>query len=180
MPMDRSAAVAPEETVVIALGSNIDPEANLKGALRRLGGWLRLVAVSPVYRTPPWGLTDQPDFLNAVLAAQSGLDSPAILDRLLETESALGRVRTLPNGPRRLDLDLLFHGSRTLDSERLTLPHPRLHERGFVLVPLCDVLPDFHHPRLGATSRELLAQVDRSGIERVPLALDADLAEPHP
>ncbi|MCH8884402.1 MAG: 2-amino-4-hydroxy-6-hydroxymethyldihydropteridine diphosphokinase, partial [SAR324 cluster bacterium] len=99
-----------------------------------------------------------------------GMVSP-LPDEPIEALLRLGRERTIPNGPRTLDLDLLFYGDRVLDSERLTLPHPRLHERAFVLVPLCDVLPEIRHPRLGKTARELLQAVDRSEIRLADLTL---------
>ena len=157
--------------IVVALGSNIDPESNLVAGVRLLGEAVRLTVASRVYRTPPWGYAEQPEFLNAVAAAETELPPLALLDTLLEIEARLGRERTIPNGPRTLDLDLLFYGDRVLDSERLTLPHPRLHERAFVLVPLCDVLPDIRHPRLGMTARELLQAVDRSEIRLADLTL---------
>ncbi|MCZ6749377.1 MAG: 2-amino-4-hydroxy-6-hydroxymethyldihydropteridine diphosphokinase [SAR324 cluster bacterium] len=157
--------------VVIALGSNLEPESNLIEGVRLLSEAVRLTAASRVYRTPPWGYARQPDFLNAVAAADTELPPLALLDTLLEIEARLSRERTIPNGPRTLDLDLLFYGDRVLDSERLTLPHPRLHERAFVLVPLCDVLPEIRHPRLGKTARELLQAVDRSEIRLADLTL---------
>ena len=95
------------------------------------------------------------------------------MDRLKDTEELLGRVRTIPNGPRTLDLDILFFGNLVMDSERLTLPHPRLHERGFVLLPLCDIAAEFIHPTLGRTVSELLDAVDLDGIEPVYLLLPA-------
>ncbi len=161
----------PSFRVIIALGSNLEPESNLIEGVRLLGEAVRLTAASRVYRTPPWGYAEQPEFLNAVAAADTELPPLALLDTLLEIEARLGRERTIPNGPRTLDLDLLFYGDRVLDSERLTLPHPRLHERAFVLVPLCDVLPEIRHPRLGKTARELLQAVDRSEIRLADLTL---------
>ena len=154
-----------EKTAVIALGSNMDPERNLAAGIRALSQWLRITEASSVYRTSPWGVLDQPDFLNAVVVGETDLQPEELLDSLLSIESGTGRVRTIANGPRTLDLDILFHGTRAMDSARLILPHPRLHERGFVLRPLCDVLPDFVHPSLARSPREYLACLGVEGIE---------------
>jgi 2-amino-4-hydroxy-6-hydroxymethyldihydropteridine diphosphokinase len=156
---------------VIALGSNIEPELNLVAGVRRLGRSVRLVATSRVYRTPPWGHADQAEFLNAILIAETELPPLELLDLLLGVEQERHRVRTRPNGPRTLDLDLLLYDEMVLDSPRLTLPHPRLHERAFVLVPLCDLMPDALHPRLGKSYRDLLAGLPPEKIEQVELRL---------
>ena len=155
------------QPVVIALGSNIDPEENLASAAMALAKWLRLRGLSRVYRTPPWGVLDQPDFLNAVIAAECDQAPLEILDRLLKLEDAQIRVRTVPNGPRTIDLDLIYCGNMVMASPRLTLPHPRMHERAFVLCPLCDVLPESTHPVTGLTPVEMVGKVDRTGVEPV-------------
>ena len=126
----------------VALGANLgDREASLRGALSRLvaGPGIELHAVSPVYETAPVGYTDQPSFLNMV--ARVGTEWPPLelLRRLLEIEREMGRVRDVRWGPRDIDLDLLLVGETSLDSPELTLPHPRMGERAFVLVPLRDV-----------------------------------------
>lgn len=159
--------------VIIALGSNISPEEHLREGLGHLRRWFHVTATSRVYRTPPWGYPDQPDFLNAAVAGQTELPPTELLDRLKDTEELMGRLHTIPNGPRTLDLDILFFGNLVIDSERLTLPHPRLHERGFVLLPLCDIAAEFIHPILGRTVSELLDAVDLDGIEPVDLVLPA-------
>jgi 2-amino-4-hydroxy-6-hydroxymethyldihydropteridine diphosphokinase len=153
----------------IALGSNLTPEDNLHAALRLLRRRMTIAALSRVYRTPPWGYADQPPFLNAVARAETDLPPEALLDALQAVEAECGRVRdpAVRYGPRTLDLDLLAVGAALLDTERLTLPHPRMHERAFVLLPLCDLAPDWVHPRLGLTARVLLARTDRTGIEEV-------------
>ena len=159
--------------VIIALGSNISPEKHLRDGLAQLRRWIHITATSQVYRTPPWGYTGQDDFLNAAIAGQTELPPVELLNRLMDTEALMGRVHTIPNGPRTLDLDILFFGNLVMDSEQLTVPHPRLHERGFVLLPLCDIAAEFIHPVLGRTVSDLLDAVDLAGIEPVGLVLPA-------
>ncbi|HGY08919.1 MAG TPA: 2-amino-4-hydroxy-6-hydroxymethyldihydropteridine diphosphokinase [Oceanithermus profundus] len=155
------------EEVLVALGSNLgDRAGHLLGAvaaLSRLEGF-ELGALSPVYETEPVGPAGQPPYLNAVLAGRSALPPEALLAALLEIERRHGRTRGRRWGPRTLDLDLLDHGGLVLERPGLTLPHPRLHERPFVLVPLVDVAPRWRHPRLGRTAAELLRGLDRSGV----------------
>ena len=142
----------------IALGSNLEPERHLVEGLRLLAERVRVTAVSAVYRTPPWGVPDQPDFLNAAVRAETPLAPLDLLDALLEIEARQGRLRDESSrrwGPRTLDLDLLLYDDLILDSPRLTLPHPRLHERLFVLVPLCNLMPEALHPRLKRSFRTL-------------------------
>jgi 2-amino-4-hydroxy-6-hydroxymethyldihydropteridine diphosphokinase len=155
----------------IGLGSNINPETHLEAAVRLLRERVVLTGASPVYRTPPWGVTDQAWFLNAVVWAETDLEPEALLDLLQAIERKRGRVRSVRYGPRTLDLDLLDYAGRVFQSERLILPHPRLHERGFVLIPLCDLAPQWRHPVQGKTARKLLEEVDRSGVERVAFTL---------
>ena len=124
----------------------------IDGALERL----RPRRVSSILETEPWGRTDQPRFLNAVAELETGLDPAALLDRLLEVERDLGRVRLERWGPRTIDLDLLLHGDRRVQMGGLTVPHPRLHERRFVLEGLAELCPDRVVPGLGRTVRELL------------------------
>lgn len=164
----------------IGLGSNIEPEDNLRRGLALLARQVRITAVSPVYATPPWGYADQPAFLNAVAGLAIDREAEALLDLLQAAEHACQRVRTMPNGPRTLDLDLLLFGDAIIDTDRLQVPHPRLHERGFVLVPLCDVAPDGRHPLLHKSMRELLQGVSREGIERTGLDLRGIVAEGPP
>ncbi len=124
---------------------------------------------SAVYRTPAWGRTDQPDFLNAVVELQTRIVPRVLLNSLLEIEQRFGRVRRSEDrwGPRVLDLDLLLYGEDVLDEPGLSLPHPRLHERAFVLVPLAEIAPDLVVPGRGMV-RDLLAAVDTGGIEAIP------------
>jgi 2-amino-4-hydroxy-6-hydroxymethyldihydropteridine diphosphokinase len=137
----------------IGLGSNLgDRRAMIAGALEQL----RPRRVSAVVETDPVGRTDQPRFLNAVAEIETDLDAPALLDRLLEIEAGLGRVRRERWGPRTIDLDLLLYGGVQLTSERLTVPHPELPRRRFVLEGLAELCPDRNVPGLGRTVRELL------------------------
>jgi 2-amino-4-hydroxy-6-hydroxymethyldihydropteridine diphosphokinase len=124
---------------------------------------------SAVYRTPAWGRTDQPDFLNAVVELQTRMVARVLLDSLLEIEQRFGRVRRPEDrwGPRVLDLDLLLYGDEVVEEAGLSLPHPRLHERAFVLVPLAEIAPGLVVPGKGVV-KELLAAVDTAGIEAIP------------
>ena len=137
----------------IGLGSNLgDRQAMIAGALERL----RPRRVSAVIETDPVGRTDQPRFLNAVAELETSLDPDALLRRLLELEGELGRVRAERWGPRTIDLDLLLYEDRRVDSETLSVPHPELHRRRFVLQGLAELCPDRTVPGLGRTVRELL------------------------
>jgi 2-amino-4-hydroxy-6-hydroxymethyldihydropteridine diphosphokinase len=154
----------------IALGSNLDgPQARVERAFAALDALpqTRLRARSRLYRTPPWGVREQPDFINAVAALDTQLAPHALLEALLALEAQAGRVRGIRNGPRVLDLDLLLYGSEALHLPDLEVPHPRLHERAFVLVPLADVAPDLEVPGRGRVA-DLLARVDARGC--VPVA----------
>ncbi|THF74535.1 2-amino-4-hydroxy-6-hydroxymethyldihydropteridine diphosphokinase [Cohnella fermenti] len=145
---ERSAdeGLANERLAYAALGANLgDRHSTLMEAIRRLESTdgIGLSRISGVYETAPVGVTDQPSFLNMAVALRTGLEPLELLRRLLGIENELGRVRTVRWGPRLVDLDLLLYEGAELDSEELTLPHPRMHERAFVLVPLQDVwLPE--------------------------------------
>lgn len=154
----------------VGLGSNLgDPQAQLRRALHALRD-LRassLQRASGLYRTPPWGLVDQPPFINAVAELDTALAPPELLAELIAIERAAGRVRDGARwGPRVLDLDLLLHGDAVVATPGLTLPHPHLHERAFVLLPLAELDPALPVPGHGCV-RDLLAHVDRAGCERL-------------
>lgn len=151
--------------VYLALGSNLgDRMANLRAAAAALSPALTVRRVSPVYQTSPWGVTDQPDFLNQVIEVETRLTPLDLLVYLKHLERELGRVPTVRYGPRLIDLDILFFNQDVINLPELTIPHPRLAERAFVLVPLADLVPGLMHPELKRTVAELLANVDRSGV----------------
>lgn len=155
--------------IVLALGSNLgDRLANLQGGLDVLcaGPGLAGSAVSPVYETVPVGGPAQDDFLNAVLIATSALPARSILDRCRAAETALQRVRAEVWGPRTLDVDVIACGDEISDDPELTLPHPRAHERAFVLAPWLDLDPDAMIPRRGSVA-DLLAAAGTSGVRRL-------------
>jgi 2-amino-4-hydroxy-6-hydroxymethyldihydropteridine diphosphokinase len=163
------AAEAGECEAYVALGSNLgERETHLVGAiaaLRRTPG-IRVVVVSPVYETEPVG-PPQGRYLNAVVHLRTSLSPRALLERLLSIEAEAGRVRRPePNSPRTLDLDLLLYGALSLREPDLEIPHPRLHERAFVLEPLRDLAPDLVHPVLGETIGELARRVRDPGAVR--------------
>ena len=154
----------------VALGSNLgDPQQQLLDAMQTLATTpgLRLLQRSALYRTPPWGVQDQPPFVNAAVQLDSALSPHALLDALLAIEQRAGRVRGERNGPRTLDLDLLHVDSVQLDDARLSLPHPRMAQRVFVLLPLHDIAPTLQLPGYGRVD-QLLAALDPAGCERLP------------
>jgi 2-amino-4-hydroxy-6-hydroxymethyldihydropteridine diphosphokinase len=152
--------------VYIALGTNLgDRLANLTAALRALPPTVQPLAASRVYETPPWGVLDQPAFLNQVIRAQTGLAPLELLAWLKRLETGLGRQPGVRYGPRRIDLDILLYDDLQLETPALTIPHPRLGERAFVLVPLADLAPDLRPPGMEQTVGEMLARLDQSGIQ---------------
>ncbi len=153
--------------VVVALGANLgDRMDNLRRALAALAALprTRVLKTSDVYETDPVGYVDQPAFLNAAVLLETDLSPRALLGACLGIEAAMCRVRTALNGPRTLDLDLLLYEGQTLQGEELTLPHPRMGERAFVLVPLADVFPE--GCALGMDFSAQLEAVGRQGISR--------------
>ena len=152
----------------IALGSNLesrfgDREANLREAVRRIGALGEVRAVSSFYDTEPVGYFEQPRFLNGALLLETDLDPRTLMRELLAVERAMGRERlgAIAKGPRVIDLDLLLFGDWVLWAEELILPHPRMEEREFVLEPLVEIAPEWVHPVLGVTVRELLERLGR-------------------
>jgi 2-amino-4-hydroxy-6-hydroxymethyldihydropteridine diphosphokinase len=151
----------------IGLGGNLgDPRAAMRSALALIGrdAQTEIAAVSSLYRTPPWGKTDQPDFLNAVAELRTRRAPRELLELCLSAEAELHRVRKERWGPRSIDLDLLVYGNREIDEEGLSVPHPRMLERAFVLVPLAEIAPELEIG--GSTAAQHLARIDAAGIAR--------------
>lgn len=135
------------ETVYLALGSNVgDKEANLEAAISKIGEKCTLLKRSSIYQTPPWGYQEQDFFLNMVVSVHTELNPVDLLAHLKSSEINIGRQPTFRNGPRVIDIDILFYGQQVLAQPGLEIPHPRLHERAFVLVPLAEIAPDLIHP----------------------------------
>jgi 2-amino-4-hydroxy-6-hydroxymethyldihydropteridine diphosphokinase len=153
----------------VALGSNLDhPAKQIRAAFAALAALsdTRVLQVSSLYRTAPVGFLDQPDFINAVAELDTMLAPRVLLQGLLEIESDFGRARSFPNAPRTLDLDLLWYQGESSTDTQLTLPHPRMHQRAFVLVPLSEIAPDLVLESGRVLS--LLGALDCAGVERLP------------
>ena len=153
--------------VLLGFGGNLgDPAAAIAAALDRLdAAGVRIVRRSHLYRTAPWGVTDQPDFLNLCAAAETALPPRELLSLAQRIEAELGREPGERWGPRVIDIDILTYGDLAVDEPGLKIPHPRLTERAFVLVPLAEIAPEAAIG--GRTLREWAARVDRSGVERL-------------
>ncbi|HEX4987005.1 MAG TPA: 2-amino-4-hydroxy-6-hydroxymethyldihydropteridine diphosphokinase [Burkholderiales bacterium] len=168
-PERRAAAGGRRVQAFVALGANLDdPVRQVRQAIAELGAieGTRVLAVSSLYRTAPVGYADQPDFINAVASLGTTLPPRALLDALQAIEDRHGRRRTAPNAPRTLDLDLLTYDDAAIDDEGLTVPHPRMHERAFVLVPLAEIAPRAQL-RGGMQVAQVLARMDRRGVEKI-------------
>jgi 2-amino-4-hydroxy-6-hydroxymethyldihydropteridine diphosphokinase len=153
----------------LGLGGNIgDPAAAMASALRMIDAHeaVSVAAVSSLYRTPPWGRTDQPDFINAAAQVETTLSARHLLDLGLEAERRLKRVRAERWGPRLIDIDILLFGDETIDEDGLQVPHPRMAGRAFVLAPLAEIAPDLMLE--GRTAAQRLAALDQAGIVRLP------------
>lgn len=156
-----------DHVVYLALGTNLgDRLANLKQAIASLPPQMEVKAKSAVYETPPWGFEDQPKFLNQVVKAKTYLDPDPLLKHLKRLEVALGRKESFLNGPRLIDMDILFYDDLVVDKSSLVIPHPRLHERGFVLLPLMEIAPNLVHPVTQKSIREMGELINMEGIEK--------------
>lgn len=153
--------------ILLGLGSNIsDRAANLKDAIKLLG--LPIVAMSSVYETEPVDYLNQSWFFNQVLQCETSFHPLKLLAECQRVEKELGRTREISKGPRTIDIDLLFYNDEILNTPDLTIPHPAIPQRRFVLVPLAEIAPDFVHPELNLTTRELLERCpDQSEVKRI-------------
>lgn len=156
-------------TAFIAVGANLDqPEQQVAEGIAALGALpdTELVRASSLYRSAPVGYRDQPDFINAVAEVRTGLSARALLEALLALELSRGRVREFPNAPRTLDLDIVVFGGLEVHEPGLTIPHPRMHQRAFVVVPLAEIAPETMVPGRGRV-RDLLAGIDAASLAKL-------------
>ncbi len=161
----------PDPIIYLGLGTNLgDRLANLQHAIQALPPAVKVVRASSIYETEPWGYRDQPAFLNQVLEGSTDLSPGALLHHLKGIERKLGRQPTFRYGPRLVDIDILLYGDQVLDLPELTIPHPHLGERAFVLVPLAELAPDLRHPASRRTVREMLSQLDTAGVRKISSA----------
>jgi 2-amino-4-hydroxy-6-hydroxymethyldihydropteridine diphosphokinase len=151
----------------LALGTNLgDRLSNIKNAIAALPPVVQVTKQSSVYETPPWGYADQPEFLNMALRAETELEPSDLLSFLKNLEEELGRVESFRYGPRQIDLDILFYDDLVLETSELIIPHPKLHERAFVLVPLAEIAPALIHPLKRKSVSDLLRDVKIDGIHK--------------
>ncbi len=152
-------------TVYLGLGTNLgDRRRNLEAAIRALPPQVLVKTQSKLYETPAWGYEDQPAFLNAAVKAETELEPEELLAYLKGLEVRLGRTATFRWGPRLIDMDILFYDDLIREAPTLVIPHPHLHERAFVLVPMMDIAPDLVHPVTGKTIRQMLETVNAEDV----------------
>ncbi|GHO50038.1 2-amino-4-hydroxy-6-hydroxymethyldihydropteridine diphosphokinase [Ktedonospora formicarum] len=161
-PMENDTPKAHQ--VFLALGTNLgERKQNLEAALHQLSKNIEIKQVSSIYETEPVGYADQPNFFNLVCSGQTMLPVDKLHQETQKIEQQLGRQPSFRNGPRLIDIDILFYDQAYIERATLIIPHPRLHERAFVLAPLAEIAPDYLHPTLGKSARELLDTVNVQG-----------------
>ena len=157
------------KNIFLALGTNLgDRLANLETAIQNMPPDMPVIKRSSIYETPPWGFLEQPAFLNMVLQVETEFSPWKLLKFLKKLEGSMGREKTFRNGPRLIDIDILFYGNLKFEKSGLVIPHPSIAERAFVLVPLAEIAPDFLHPVLKVTIQDLLNKVDHQVIQPYP------------
>ena len=156
-------------TAYLGLGANLgEREANIKKALAELVGTgaCRITRVSSIYETDPVGIEEQPDFLNAVAEIETELEPLELLYAIRSVERSIGREKTFKWGPRFIDIDILLYGDTCLTEESLEIPHPEMHHRAFVLMPLAEIAPMAKHPKLELTARQMSNEVGSEGVRK--------------
>lgn len=154
--------------VILALGSNLgDRGENLRQALKSISEKVTIRKISSVYETPPWGFSEQPSFFNQVLSGNTSLSAAELLTFVKDVEHKMGRVKNFQNGPRLIDIDILLFGEQSINTESLNIPHPRMLERGFVLLPLSEIEPDLVVPGTKKSVIEFLEKADQTGIHKL-------------
>lgn len=163
--------------VYLGLGSNLgDRVAMLGEACRRLALLMHTKDSSPIYETEPIGCLDQPWFLNQVIYGVTGYKAETLLELVKTTEQEMGRILTWPNGPRVIDIDILFYDTDSIQTEKLVIPHPRLSERLFVLQPLLDIAPELYHPTIECSLRDIFIRCQSRAIIRPYVALSSNFS----
>ena len=175
-PLQDSMSATPPKMhqVYLGLGTNLgDRQGNLQQAVDGLATELSIGTISPVYATAPWGVVEQPDFLNLCLLAETRMPPRELLHFLKQLEQRIGRRRAKRWGPRLIDIDILFYDALVYEDDILTIPHPYLAERSFVVGPLADIAPKHRHPQTGVTVAEMASLLDLSSLKPAGFSLSA-------